>query len=85
MPIDTTKIQRPKINQGRLIESFEDEDLYIIRENERMNCVKCSKYTYHDIYGTVSGEQIIMVKIITHCRDCGHETEKDPQPIGNMG
>jgi len=68
-----------------LIESFDDEDLYIIRENERLHCVKCSKYTYHDVYGTVAGENVITVKVITHCRDCGFEVEKDPQPIGKVG
>ena len=83
--MQTKKKNRPKINQGRLLESFDDEDLYIIAEDQRMHCPKCDKYRYHDIYGTVAGDEIITVKVITHCRDCGFEIEKDPQPIGKVG
>ena len=76
---------RPKLNQGRLLESFDDEDNYILAENQRLNCVKCNRYTNHDIYGVVSGDEIIAVSVITHCRDCGLEIKQDPKPIGQMG
>lgn len=50
-----------------------------------MHCVRCGKYTCHDIYGVVAGDEIITVKVITHCRDCGFEVEQNPQPIGKVG
>jgi len=79
------KRNRPQLNQGRLLGRYDDEDLYIISENQRMHCPKCNQYRFHDIYGTVAGEAIITVKIITHCRDCGFEVEQAPQPVGKVG
>lgn len=79
------KKSRPKLNQGRLLESFDEEDNYILAEDQRMNCMRCGKYTCHDIYGVVAGDEIITVKVITHCRDCGFEVEQNPQPIGKVG
>lgn len=76
---------RPKLNQGELFESYEDEDVYIISENERLHCPKCNQYRYHDVYGSVAGENIITVKVFTHCLDCGFEVEKPTQAIGKVG
>jgi len=77
--------QRPKLNQGRIIDSTPTEDQYILQEDQRLHCVKCNAYRYHDIFGVVSGDEIITIKIITHCRDCGFEVEKDAQPVGKVG
>lgn len=75
---------RPKINNALLIHTEDRLDLWKLLQTEpRIPCVKCpgDKWHIHDIYVEVEGNEILMYRVYSVCRDCLHETKLPPNKI----
>ena len=77
--------RKPRFNvkNGTFIDCTDDVETHHVA-TERMFCTKCAKTRYHEIFVEVSGNEIIKIQPIAHCKDCHHETRGEIKPGGNM-
>jgi hypothetical protein len=77
------KPQRFTIKNGAFVQNDGETETHCIGF-DRIQCKKCGKFTFHDIFLEISGEIMIKMQPIVTCRDCGNEEIGQITDAGNV-